>query len=71
MIVETKFIRHIAQKDCKYTYNGTNLVEMRRAKLYPIARSLDISGEMSKNDLLIKLVAKLNALESADEITEN
>lgn len=63
--------QYIAAKNCPYTVEGTNLVELRRAKLRKIAEAVKVSPEGSKNDILHRLITKLRAMGSEKELTEN
>jgi hypothetical protein len=58
-------------KDCKYTLQGRRLTELRRAELRPIAKTLKVDADGLKNDILRRIVAKLDALQSEAEISLN
>ena len=57
-------------KDCQFTLKGRKLTEMRRAELRGIARALkvDAAPELTKNDLVKRLIGRLSALGVEGEI---
>lgn len=60
----------VTPKMCAYTFNGTNLAEMRRAALTPLCSAVGIVGDMSKNQMLTLLIARLDALGCEKELTQ-
>ena len=63
-------IRYLAPKDCEFTINGQNLVEMRRAKLRQIAKSLKVSADDSKQAILKRIIAKLKVNDAPKELND-
>ncbi|MEE9158971.1 MAG: hypothetical protein V3U60_11355 [Gammaproteobacteria bacterium] len=59
-----------AAKECKYTLNGQNIAEMRRTKVNKIAASLKLEPKGPKNETLAMVIARLNALEAPNELSE-
>lgn len=57
-------------RNCAYSFNGTNIANMRRAQLQPIAAALGIRGDFTKNQLLTMMIAKLDAVGAAKELSE-
>ena len=68
--MKTTYTRFISVKDCPYTQHGTNLAEIRLAKLRPIAKSLEVDSEGTKNDVLTLIIGKLTAMEAPQELSE-
>ncbi len=60
----------LGANEVKYTYQGQRISELRRAKLQPIAKALGVEPMGSKNEILGRVVGRLRALESAQEITD-
>lgn len=60
----------ITPKMCVYTFNGTNLAEMRRAALSPLCSAVGITGDMSKNQMLTLLIAKLDSIGCEKALTQ-
>ncbi len=58
-IVTNTPIVYLAPKDCPFTLNGENLAAMRRAKLRKIAKSLKVSPDGSKQEILKRLIGTL------------
>lgn len=61
----------IGAREVKYTLHGRRLTELRRAELRPIAKTLKVDADGSKNEILFRVVAKLDALQSETEISLN
>lgn len=61
-------IHYIAAKECPYTLNGRKLTELRRARLRAVAEGLKVSTDGSKNELLKRIIAKLNVIGADSEI---
>jgi len=68
--ISTNYQNFISASNCKYTFKGQNLVEMRRAKLRLIAGAFGLDTEAIKNDLLGLIIVKLNAMGAENEITD-
>jgi len=68
--MQTTFTRFLSVKDCPYTQNGTNLAELRRAKLRPLAKTLEVSSEGTKNEMLGLIIGKLKAIEAPSELSD-
>ena len=60
----------INHRNCPYTIKGENIANMRRAQLQRIGAKLGITGDMSKNDLLTRLMATFEANQLEHEIGE-
>lgn len=63
-------IRFIGPYDCPFRLKGTNIAELRRAQLRKLAGRLDIDMELPKNDMLKRMIRKLEAIEAPEELTE-
>ena len=63
-------IRYLGPKDCEFTINGQNLVEMRRAKLRLVAKSFGVSPDGSKQNILQRLIGKLKVAGAPKELNE-
>lgn len=63
-------VRYLSTKDCEFTINGVNLAEMRRAKLRPIAKSLRVSAEGSKQEILLRVIGKLKVNGAPKELND-
>lgn len=69
--MQTTVIQTIGSRECPFTYRGTNLADLRRAEIYRLCDSFGIANaEMSKNDLLILLMAHLKSVHADPEITD-
>ena len=69
--MEHTYFHYLAAKDCKYTLNGMNLFEMRKAKLrVVVAKPLGLDMEGTKNEVLGRCILALDRLEAPNEITE-
>lgn len=69
--MHTTVINIISKRDCGYTFRGVNLADMRRAALYQIGKALDLAKpNMSKNELLGALIARLKHMGADSEIVE-
>lgn len=66
----TTHVRFLAPKDCPYTLDGTNLFEIRKVRLRPLANSLGLDNTGTHNDLLARIMARLDTLQSPKEIRE-
>jgi len=60
----------ISPKDCPFTLNGKNLVELRRAKLRTYAKALGVDADGTKNEILGGLIVRLRSAEAESEISE-
>ena len=63
-------INYIAPKQCPYSFNGENLAAMRRAKLRQIAKSLKVSPDGSKQEILKRLIGALGVAGAPKELTD-
>ena len=61
---------YIAPKDCPFTINGENLAAMRRAKLRRIAKSLKVSADGSKQEILKRVIGRLKAADAPRELSD-
>ena len=69
--MKTTTTQIIGYRDCKYRLNGENLANMRRAQLSRLAKSFGIQGgDPTKNELLIRLISKLNLMDAEPELTD-
>ena len=77
--MQTTFVTFVGQNQCPFKYDGVNLAAIRRAKLLKIARGVNaLSGgntvntgpEVSKNDLLIQIIAIGKARSWEAELSE-
>lgn len=67
----TSTVNVLGARDCRYTLDGKNLANMRRAELFRIARCFDLGNpDASKNELLSGLIAKLNLMGAEDELAD-
>ena len=57
-------------RNCPYTLNGQNLANLRRSQLEPIANALGIREEMSKNQLLTRMISLLKANSAEQELAD-
>jgi hypothetical protein len=64
--VET-IINHL---NCPYTLDGENLANLRRVKLQDIGKAIGVVGDMSKNELLTRIMAQLSAMGSEKELSK-
>ena len=69
-LVTNNPIVYLGPKDCQFTKNGQNLAEMRRAVLRPIAKSIKVSAEGSKQEILRKIIAKLKVIDAPKELSD-
>lgn len=69
-IVTNTPIVYLAPKDCPFTFNGQNLAAMRRAKLRQIAKSLGVSPDGSKQDILRRTIANLKVTGAPKELSD-
>ncbi len=68
--MKTTHTKFLGVKDCPYTKNGKNLAEIRLAKLRPIAQSLKLNADGTKNEVLGLIIGKLQLLEAPQELSE-
>ena len=61
---------YISVRDCPFTWNGQNLAAMRRAKLRLLAKGVKISAAGSKQEILKRLLGKLQAMGAPKELRE-
>lgn len=61
-------VHYLGAKECPYTLNGKKLTELRRAKLRTVAKGLKVDPEGSKNEIVKRLIAKLNMIGADTEI---
>lgn len=59
---------YIGARDVRYTLNGRKLSEYRRAQLRPLAQKLGVDSEGTKNSILHRIIAKLDAIGAEPEI---
>lgn len=67
----TSATHFIGAREIKYTLHGRRLSELRRAELRPLAKMLKVNSDGTKNEILFRVVAKLDALGSEAEISLN
>ena len=65
------FVTYISPKQCPYTVDGKNLTEFRRAQLRKVAQAVKVKAEGSKNELLQRIIQKLNLINANKELTLN
>lgn len=58
-------------RNCAYSFNGTNIANMRRSELQPLAQALGLRGDFSKNQLLTMMITKLDAIGASKELSEH
>ena len=63
-------IHYLAPKECPFTIDGKNLVTFRRARLRQIAKSLNVSPDDSKQDILKRIIAKLKVTGAPKELSD-
>ena len=63
-------IVYISVRDCPYTRNGENLAAMRRADLRPYAKTLKISADGSKQEILRRVIGKLGSMDAPKELND-
>ena len=63
-------IHYLGSPEIKYTINGKNLYEMRRAELSKLASRLELPTRGKHHELLSVITHKLNILGAPDELTE-
>lgn len=68
MLQQNKVIHYLGAKEVKYTLNGQKLNELRRARLRQLAMALKVNADGSKNDLLHRIISKLNSVGAEPEI---
>ena len=69
LITNTPIV-YLAPKDCPFSIDGQNLVEMRRARLRQIAKAIGVSAADSKQDILKRLIGKLKVAGAPKELTD-
>ena len=70
--MKTTTTHYISHRECPFTWNGTNLVNLRRTSLYKLSQSLKIvsaTPDSSKQKLLEVIIPRLSALEFEAEIS--
>ena len=61
---------YISPHDCKDRHKGKNIWEMRRARLRLIAGALGLNMEGTKNEIIKRLIHKLDDMGAETEISE-
>lgn len=67
--MKNNFVTYISAKQCPYSFEGKNLTEFRRAKLRKIAQAVKVNAEGSKNELLQRIIGKLNLIGAEKELS--
>ena len=61
---------YISVRDCPFTWKGQNLAAMRRAEIRPLAKGVKVSADGSKQEILKRLLGKLQAMDAPKELSE-
>ena len=69
-LITNRPVHYLAPKECPFTIDGQNLVTFRRAKLRQLAKSLKVSPDDSKQDILKRIIAKLKVTGAPKELNE-
>ncbi len=69
-LVTNNPVNYISSRQCPYSLNGENLAAMRRAKLRQIAKSLKVSPDGSKQEILKRLIGALGVASAPKELTD-
>ena len=69
LITNTPIV-YLAPKDCPFSIDGQNLVEMRRARLRQIAKAVGVSPDDSKQSILKRIIGKLKVAGAPKELTD-
>ena len=69
-MIKNNPINYLGCKDCPFTLNGTNLVEMRRSELRPYAKAMNVSAEGSKQEILKRMIARLKVNDAPKELND-
>lgn len=64
-------VHYLGVKECPFSIRGQNLVGLRRARLRPIAKALEVDPNGTKQEILKRIIAKLKAQESEPELDKN
>ena len=69
--MKTTYIDMITPKHCPYTWQGENIANLRRVKLFRLAQAMNAgTPQHSKNDLLKEMITRLNAMGAEYEISD-
>ena len=68
-LVTNRPVHYLAPKECEFSIGGSNLVTFRRAKLRLIAKSMSVSPDGSKQEILRRVIAKLKAMGAPKELS--
>lgn len=67
-MIQTSTTHFIGSKDCRYTLSGRKLTEYRRAQLRPLAKKLKVDDSGTKNDILRRIISKLDVIGAEAEL---
>lgn len=63
-------IKFLGQSDIKFSVDGRNLGELRRAELRQIAGKLNLNNDGTKNEILHRLNNHLTSIGASAELTD-
>ncbi len=68
--MKTTHITVINTRNCKYTWDGENISEMRLVRLRKIAAAVGVTGDLTKNEMLTLMLGRFRKMDAPLELTE-